>query len=370
MVRHGGDVSSLIVTSTGIGRRQPGLICSAPRREIATKGFTPRRSMIAVMVRAAMTPRSYGGDRSFAPTGARYSCRVQLQKVILFYVFTPLRDPEAVCLWQRSVCELLGLRGRIVISVHGINGTLGGDMSAIKRYIKHLKRYEAFRHVDIKWSDGTGTEFPRLRIRVRDELVSFGAPGELEVDEHGVVGGGVRLRPDDLHALVAERGDEVVFFDGRNAFEASIGRFKNAVVPDVSTTRDFVGELDSGRYDHLKHRPIVTYCTGGIRCEVLSSVMKKRGFEEVYQLDGGIVRYGERFGDDGLWEGSLYLFDARMNHEFSANTKVIGTCERCGDATSSFFNCANLACRKLILLCARCEDDNVSTKCSPEHGRR
>ncbi len=96
----------------------------------------------------------------------------------------------------------------------------------------------------------------------------------------------------------------MTFFDGRNAMEAQIGRFKDAVVPDTETTRDFIRELDSGKYDHLKDQPVVTYCTGGIRCEVLSSLMRKRGFQDVYQIDGGIVRYGETFGDSGLWRVS------------------------------------------------------------------
>ncbi len=167
--------------------------------------------------------------------------------------------------------------------------------------------------------------------------------------------------------MVDERGGDVVFFDARNAFEAKIGRFKNAVVPNVRTTRDFVTELDSGRYDHLKDKAVVTYCTGGIRCEVLSSVMRNRGFREVYQLEGGIVRYGEEFADEGLWEGSLYLFDARMNHEFSDQAKVLGTCERCSAPTSRFYNCANLACRKLILLCGECATDNVAKNCLASH---
>lgn len=292
---------------------------------------------------------------------------MELQKVILYYGFTPLEDPEAIHLWQRTLCESLGLKGRIIISAHGINGTLGGDMSALKKYVRQTKQYPGFKHIDFKWSDGTGNDFPRLRVRVRDEVVSFGAPGELVVDEHGVVGGGVRLKPEEVNQLVEERGDEVVFFDGRNAFEAKIGKFKNAVVPDVKTTRDFVGELESGKYDHLKHRPIVTYCTGGIRCEVLSSVMKNRGFDEVYQIEGGVVRYGEAFRDRGLWEGSLYIFDSRMNHEFSGEAKVIGECERCASPTSKYHNCANLACRKLILLCEACAGENSSKNCLPSH---
>ena len=289
-------------------------------------------------------------------------------KVILFYGFTPLEDPEAIHLWQRALCESLDLRGRIIISAHGINGTLGGPMTSLKRYVRVTKEYPGFKGIDFKWSEGTGHDFPRLRIRVRDEVVSFGAPDELTVDQRGVIGGGVHLTPEQVHELVDERGDDVVFFDARTAFEARIGRFKGAIVPDVDTTSDFVGELAAGKYDHLKHRPIVTYCTGGVRCEVLSSLMRSRGFDEVYQIDGGVVRYGERYGDAGLWEGSLYVFDARMHHEFSPDAAVIGTCERCGAPTSQFHNCANLACRQLILLCDECALDNTAIACTGEHG--
>jgi UPF0176 protein len=292
---------------------------------------------------------------------------VKPQKIILYYGFTPLDDPDAIRLWQRTLCEKLSLTGRILISHHGINGTLGGDLDDLRRYVAATKEFPGFRGIDFKWSEGSARDFPRLRVRVRDEIVSFGAAEELMVDERGVVGGGVHLKPHEIHELVDQRGDDVVFFDARNAFEAAIGRFKNAVVPDVRATRDFASVLESGLFDHLKHKAVVTYCTGGVRCEVLSALMKGRGFEEVYQLDGGIVRYGETFGDDGLWEGSLYLFDARMHHEFSDHSTVLGACERCGTPTSQYHNCANLACRKLILLCGECELDNVSTNCAPHH---
>jgi UPF0176 protein len=292
---------------------------------------------------------------------------VKPQKIILYYGFTPLDDPEAIRLWQRTLCEKLSLKGRILISRHGINGTLGGDLDDLRRYVAATKEFLGFRDIDFKWSEGSAEDFPRLRVRVRDEIVSFGASDELVVNAEGVVGGGQRLQPQEVHELVEKRGDDVVFFDARNAFEAEIGRFKDAVVPHVRATRDFATLLASGRYDHLKDNAVVTYCTGGVRCEVLSALMIQEGFEEVYQLDGGIVRYGETFGDDGLWEGSLYLFDARMHHEFSDHTKVIGACERCGAATSQFHNCANLACRKLILLCGDCELDNISTNCAPHH---
>lgn len=275
-------------------------------------------------------------------------------KIVLFYVFTPLPDPEAIRLWQHTLAASNNLNGRILISEHGINATVGGDLDDVKKYVRGTRSYAPFAHADIKWSEGLGEDFPRLSVKVRSEIVTFGAPEELKVDADGVVGGGVHLSPQQVHELVDERGDEVVFFDGRNAFEAQIGKFKNAVVPDVDTTRDFVAQLESGQYDHLKKSPVVTYCTGGVRCEVLSSLMRSRGFEEVYQLDGGIVRYGETFGDDALWEGSLYVFDKRMKVDFSDHTSVIGRCTVCTNPTSRYQDFDDDEGRGLRLVCLDC----------------
>lgn len=285
-------------------------------------------------------------------------------KVILFYAFTPIADPEAIRLWQKTLCQNLNIKGRILISPHGINGTLGGDIENLKRYTRATKEFAGFKKIDFKWSDGTGNDFPRLMVKVKPELVAFGTPYELKVDKRGVVGGGVHLKPQQVHKLVDERGDEVVFFDGRNSWEAKIGKFKNAVVPDTTTTRDFVAELDSGKYDHLKEKPIVTYCTGGIRCEILSSLMKERGFKEVYQIDGGIVKYGMKYRDKGLWEGSLFMFDGRMNMDFSSETKIIGECEKCAAPTKEFYNCARDLCHRLILLCDECAKLDPNKSCT------
>jgi len=160
---------------------------------------------------------------------------MNFNKVILYYGFAPISDPEAVKLWQKTLCESLNIKGRILISPHGINGTLGGAMDDVKKYIKNTRQYPGFKKIDFKWSEGTGQDFPKLKIKVKDELVAFGNPGEIKVDENGVIGGGVHLRPEEVNKLVEERGDDVLFFDGRNAFEAKIGKFKNAVVPDVTT---------------------------------------------------------------------------------------------------------------------------------------
>lgn len=285
---------------------------------------------------------------------------MSVPKIVLFYVFTPLADPEAVRLWQHALCERHNLKGRIIISADGINATVGGDIDDVKQYVRTTKSYEPFRRADIKWSTGTGDDFPRLSVKVRPELVTFGNTDEVKVTEDGVQGGGVHLKPGQLHKLVDERGDDVVFFDGRNAMEAEIGRFKNAVIPNTDTTRDFIAEIESGAYDDLKDKPIVTYCTGGIRCEVLTVLMKNRGFQHVYQLDGGIVRYGEAFRDKGLWEGSLYTFDGTMHREFADGVESLGHCVRCGEPTPRYVNCEVLTCRKMVLACEDCEREAES----------
>lgn len=277
-----------------------------------------------------------------------------MQKVILYYKFVPVADPAITMRWQKELCARLNLKGRVIVSPHGINGTLGGDIENLREYKREMNRSVLFKNITYKWSDGTGKEFPRLSIKVRPELVAFGVPDEVEVDSKGVVGTGKHLKPEQLHELVEKYGDNVIFFDGRNAYEAAVGRFKNAIVPDTSTTHDFIKEIDSGKYEDIKDKPVVTYCTGGVRCEILSSVMKKRGFKDVYQMDGGIVKYGEKYGDDGLWEGNLYIFDGRMTHKFSDKAKDIGECSHCSAKTSQFINCADKSCNKLVLVCKKC----------------
>src|SRR5690606_23289279 len=198
------------------------------------------------------------------------------------------------------------------------------------------------------------------------ELVAFGIPDEIEVDENGVIGGGTRLTPNAVNELVAERGDEVVFFDGRNAWEAKVGKFAGAVVPDVRTTHGFIEQIDSGAFDDLKSKPVVTYCTGGIRCEILSAAMLKRGFQEVYQIDGGVVRYGEAFGNDGLWEGSLAVFDGRETMDFAEGAAVLGRCALCGEPSSRLSDCAVPSCRERFVACG----DHQGGLCADHSARK
>lgn len=313
---------------------------------------------------------------------------VSIPKILLYYVFAPVADPQAVQLWQRELCDSLGLRGRIIVSKQGINGTVGGELDACKQYIKRTKSYAPFHRLPnfVKWSDGTGfaaeepliqhgrdrrvpwraiADFPRLSVKVRDELVAFGAP-QLRVDDDGVVGGGIHLSPEEVNEIVAERGDDVVFFDGRNAYEAAIGRFRGAIVPEISTTHGFAEAIESGDLDSIKDKAVITYCTGGVRCEILSALMKERGFHEVYQIDGGIVKYGEAFGNDGLWEGSLAVFDGRETMDFAPDPKIIGRCSVCGQPSSRLVNCSDASCRARFVTC---QGHAVGEKCVAHGGR-
>jgi UPF0176 protein len=289
-----------------------------------------------------------------------------MQKVLLYYKFTPIKDPELLKLWQKTLCDSLNLKGRILVSPQGINGTLGGDINDLKTYIKKTKEFDGFKGMVFKWSEGGREDFPRMSVKVKKELVAFESYDEIEIDENGVVGGGEHLKPEQVDELVKKYGDDVVFFDGRNKYEAAVGRFKNTVVPDIRTSRDFIPELESGKYDDLKDKKVVTYCTGGVRCELLSAMMKKRGFKDVYQIDGGIVKYGERFGDDSLWEGNLYVFDGRMGINFSDHAKVIGECIHCQGKTSNYENCANPSCNDLILICEACKKEPAKLYCPKE----
>lgn len=283
-----------------------------------------------------------------------------MEKIVLYYKFTPISDPEMTMRWQKELCTRLNLKGRILISKHGINGTLGGDLFSLKAYKKAMNESVIFKDITYKWSDGGGEHFPKLKVKVKPEIVAFDAPEEITVTDKGITNGGKHLKPEALHKLIEEKGDEVIFYDGRNKYEAEIGRFKNTIIPDVTTSRDFKKDIEEGEISKHKDKPIVTYCTGGIRCEILSAMMKNRGFKEVYQIDGGIVKYGEKYGDEGLWEGKLFVFDDRMQMGFSDKAKDIASCEKCGVKTSHQINSTNVR-RRLHVVCETCSE-KVSKK--------
>lgn len=279
-----------------------------------------------------------------------------MEKVILYYKFVSVPDPTSVMFWQRNLCEKLGLKGRIIISEQGINGTLGGDIKNVKLYTREMNQHPLFKKIEYKWSDGKADDFPRLSVKVRKELVTL-APDE----DFDVFNKSKGLRPKAWHDYIKNNPD-VTVLDARNKFESDIGEFnsKNVVKPQIQNFRDIKPELE--KLD--KDKPVLTYCTGDIRCEYLSAYMKHKGFKEVYHLDGGIVKYGQEFKDSGYWDGKCFVFDDRMNVAFSSDSKDIGICTQCGGKTSRHVNCANVACNNLVLICEKCSDiAYCSAKC-------
>lgn len=279
-----------------------------------------------------------------------------MEKIILYYKFVKITDTESVKWWQRELCERLGLKGRILISTEGINGTLGGDFKALKLYKRAMNEHSLFKNIAYKWSDGGSEDFPRLGVKVRSETVTLGLP---EVTPEN---SGEKLKPDEFHEMISSDPD-VVLFDARNNYESAIGKFKGAITPDVNNFRDLPEKIKE--YSDLKDKKVVTYCTGGIRCETLSALLKQEGFKRVYQLEGGIVKYGEKYGDKGHWEGKCFVFDKRMSIAFSDEPSDIGACVHCDTKTSNYLNCANKICNKLVLVCPNCAI-NPSEQCCSE----
>lgn len=281
-----------------------------------------------------------------------------MQKIILYYKFTPVTDPDMTMRWQRELCTRLNLKGRVIVNEHGINGTLGGDMDDLKSYKKAMNASKVFKDIEYKWSDGTRDDFPRLSIKVRDELVTLDPKKKFDVFDQGTP-----LRPKAWHEHLTRNPDAIVI-DARNDYESGIGKFKGALTPKIKTFRDIKPEIDK----LPKDQPVYTYCTGDIRCEYLSAYMKNEGFKDVYHLEGGIVKYGQEFKDEGLWEGKCYVFDKRKNLAFSEKSQDIAKCVHCKEPTSHQVDCDNPQCSLQITVCEKCEPKH-KTHCS-DHVRR
>lgn len=268
-----------------------------------------------------------------------------MQKIILYYKFAPVTDPQMAMRWQRELCTRLNLKGRIIVSQHGINGTLGGELEDVKAYVREMNLTKEFKGIEYKWSDGTRDDFPKLSIKVRKELVTLDPEENFDVFDKGTP-----LRPEAWHKYMAEHPD-VPILDARNNYESEIGAFRGAIKPKIKTFKEIKKTLE----ELPKDKPVMTYCTGDIRCEYLSAYMKHKGFKEVYHLDGGIVKYGEAYGDDGFWDGKCYVFDKRMKVAFSDTSKDIATCVHCGKKTSEQVNCADLSCNRQCVVCKDCQ---------------
>lgn len=250
--------------------------------------------------------------------------------------------------YLRGLCEGLSLKGRIIIAAEGINVTVEGLDQDTERFIACITADRKFKDLHIKKSIGTGKSFPKLSIKVRDEIVSTRFPKEIDPRKKT----GVHLKPEELKKMY-ETQDDFVVIDMRNDYEFWSGHFKNSVDPGLKSSRDLIEALP--KLDKYKDKKIVTVCTGGVRCEKMSAYLLANGFNDVYQLDGGIHSYMEKYpGEDFL--GTLYTFDNRDTMHFGGDREIIGTCHSCGNKTEDYYNCANDLCHLHFLACKDCAD--------------
>lgn len=275
-----------------------------------------------------------------------------MYKIILFYKYTHIENPEALLKEQKALCQKLNLKGRGIIASEGINATFEGLEENIIKYIEELKPDERLKDIHFKISEGTGNAFPKLSIKVRNEIVA-GRLGADDIDPSQMTG--KYLQAEELHEWI-NSNKKFFIVDMRNDFEQRVGYFENSILPGFASFADLPKSLEVLK--DLKNETIVTVCTGGVRCEKASGFLVKYGFKNVYQLYGGIVTYMEKYpGED--FKGSLYVFDNRLVMGFNMDDpqrEVVGRCVKCNAPSENYINCSDDFCHRHFIACLKCLD--------------
>lgn len=249
-------------------------------------------------------------------------------QTLLYYKFTKITNPEAMMTSQKVLCDSLELKGRIILSLEGINGTIEGTPENTQKYIDALVSYPEFKDTVFKKSVSNGKNFPKMSIKARDEIVTTGLPYH---EDLGPLTGltGKYITADQLHALY-QSNEEFYIIDMRNDYEFEIGHFRNSIIPKAfQNFKDLPNILPE--IQHLKDKKVITVCTGGIRCEKASGFLMYHGFTNVYQLQDGIVTYIEKYPNENFL-GKLYVFDKRLFMGFNTDSPkhiVVGKCKYC-----------------------------------------
>ena len=227
--------------------------------------------------------------------------------VAALYKFVEIDDLLSLQSNLYEICEKNNIMGTILIANEGINGTISGKNNEINQTISLLKSDKRFANIEIKYSSTDKQPFHRMKVRLKKEIVTIGLP---EINPNKKVG--TYVKPDDWNDLISD--PDVVVIDTRNKYETKIGSFHNALDPETSSFREFpdwVKKFKSSKEN--ANKKIAMFCTGGIRCEKASSLMKEEGFEDVYHLQGGILKYLETIDkENSLWNGECFVFDQRV----------------------------------------------------------
>lgn len=273
-------------------------------------------------------------------------------QILLYYKYVPIADPQTFHDQQRELCERLGLKGRIIIAEEGINGTVSGTVPATEEYMKETRADPRFDDLWFKIDPTDSHAFPKLSIKVRSEIVSLQL-GDRDFSPLQTTG--KYLSPKEWEQAITQ--EDVLIIDARNDYESDLGRFKNAICPPLRNFREFPDWIRKNLGDQ-KHKKVLTYCTGGIRCEKFSGFLLREGFQDVSQLHGGIVSYGRDPEVQGKnFDGKCYVFDQRIavdvNHTDTAST--ISVCRHCRKPSERYVNCRNISCNLKIFVCQSCE---------------
>ncbi len=277
-------------------------------------------------------------------------------QVLLFYKYVTIENPDALKEWVTARAKALGLTGRVIIAEEGINGTLEGTLQNTNIFKDELLLDSRFSDVQVKTSASNGDSFPKLSVKVRDEIVGTHFDKN-KVDPRKKTAR--HLRPEELRVWYENKKDFVVV-DMRNNYEFLSGHFKDSINPTLENSRDLPAAIS--RLEPLKNKTVLTVCTGGVRCEKMSAYLLTEGFTDVYQLDNGIHGYMEKYpGQDYL--GTLYTFDQRLTIDFGGDREIIGRCLLCDGQTESYVNCADNTCHLHFLACEACQKES-GTFCS------
>jgi UPF0176 protein len=287
-------------------------------------------------------------------------------QTLLYYCYSRIEDAEQFASDHLQFCKSLNLVGRIIVADEGLNGTVSGAAESCKMYMDTLHADPRFSKIDFKIDNVDEPSFIKMHCRYKSEIVHSGLrdPGIINPEKKT----GIHLEPADFVKMKDDQ--DVVIVDVRSNYEHSIGRFKNAVTFDIENFRDFPAMINE--LAQYKNKKIVTYCTGGIKCEKASALLLHEGFENVYQLHGGIIKYGKEAGGEDF-EGKCYVFDNRVAVDVNTvNPVVISTCRNCGANTSKMINCANPECNEHFTQCDACGEklDGACSALCQEHPRK
>ncbi|MBY6052835.1 rhodanese-related sulfurtransferase [Cytobacillus firmus] len=281
-------------------------------------------------------------------------------RVLLYYMYVPIEDPEEFAREHKAFCNELGLKGRILVANEGINGTVSGPVEQTDRYMEAMKQDPRFAEMVFKIDEADGHAFPKMKVRARPELVTLRLEDDVNPNEIT----GKYLEPKDFYERLQD--EDTIVLDARNDYEYDLGHFRGAIRPDIENFRDLPNWVRENK-ELLGDKKIITYCTGGIRCEKFSGWLVKEGFEDVAQLHGGIVTYGKDPEVQGqLWDGQLYVFDDRIGVPVNQKEHVVvGKDYFTGEPCERYVNCANPACNKKIL-CSEENEHKYMRSCSDE----